>query len=654
MRLGVCYYPEQWSSDLWREDARRMADLGLAVVRIGEFAWSKIEPNPGRYEWEWLDDSIGVLGDAGLKVILGTPTATPPKWLVDAHPEILACDSNGQPRRFGSRRHYCFSSQTYRKESKRIVTAMAKRYGANETVEGWQTDNEFGCHDTVRSYSRSAAAAFRNWLKRRYGDVGVLNDAWGTVFWAQSYRSFDEVDLPNLTVTEPNPSHVLDYYRFSSDQVAAYNRMQAEIIRAHAPGRDIYHNFMGWFSDFDHFRLANDIDVAGWDSYPLGFLDIGPHNQDDKRDYMRQGHPDFAAFHHDLYRNCGRGRFAVLEQQPGPVNWAANNPAPLDGMVRLWTHEAAAHGAELLCYFRWRQAAFAQEQMHAGLLRRDDRPAPAFAEVKRARAELADLTAPARNAPTSSRGAKAALIFSYETDWMSSIQPQGAGWNYRKLTMDWYSAARRLGCDIDIVEPGAALTDFDAVLVPSLFHISDAVLETFQNADAEILFGPRTGSKTKSMQIPSNLAPGPLQSLIPLKVLRSESFPDFHQERGVYADSDVCGRHWLDDIESNLQPLASTQSGKGLLYRKDRYWLFAACPDQKFLAQVLSDALDKAGAATVSMPRGVRVKRSDAHCYAFNYGAVENSLPGSIAPDQERFLIGAHNLKPAAVAVWRR
>ncbi len=389
--LGVCYYPEHWPEEIWAEDAARMAETGLTWVRIGEFAWSRIEPRPGAFDWGWLDRAIETLGAAGLKVVLGTPTAPPPRWMLDRHPDLLAVDAGGRPRKFGSRRHYCFSHMGYRDDCRDIVRRLAERYGPNPHVQAWQTDNEYACHDTTVSYSQAARTGFRNWLAQKYQSPDALNRAWGNVFWSMDYDSFDQIDLPNLTVTEPNPSHVLDFRRYSSDQVVDFNRLQVDEIRRHSDA-PILHNYMGRETSFDHWKVGADLDAASWDSYPIGFLsDRLEFDAAHKARFLRQGDPDNQAFHHDLYRAVGRGRWWVMEQQPGPVNWAPYNPAPLPGMARLWAHEAFAHGAEAVCYFRWRQAPFAQEQNHAGLLRPDSAPAPALAEAARVAKELAEL-----------------------------------------------------------------------------------------------------------------------------------------------------------------------------------------------------------------------------------------------------------------------
>ncbi|MEO1399338.1 MAG: beta-galactosidase, partial [Pseudomonadota bacterium] len=375
-----------------------------------------------------------------------------------------------RPRGFGSRRHYCFSSPVYRAEATRITSVLADRFANHPAVTHWQTDNEFGCHDTTRSLSPPARDAFRLWLAQRYDSIRELNEAWGTVFWSQTYRDFDEIELPNGTVTEANPSHWLDFFRFSSDQVIAFHCLQRDIIRAANPKAVITHNVMGQSFDFDHFELGKEVDVLTWDSYPLGFLAQSRADDTHKERFLRQGDPDFAGFHHDLYRGCAP--FAVVEQQPGPVNWAPYNPIPLPGMVKLWSLETLAHGGEFSSVFRWRQAPFAQEQNHAGLLRPDDQPAPGYAEIAEVSAALSDL-------PDAKSASSVAVVFDYETQWMSSIQPQGTDWCYEDIVQSWYGAVRALGLDVDIVPPGGDLSSYAMVLVPSLFHVSDAALSAF-------------------------------------------------------------------------------------------------------------------------------------------------------------------------------
>jgi beta-galactosidase len=199
---------------------------------------------------------------------------------------------------------------------------------------------------------------------------------------------------------------------------------------------------------FDHWEVGADLDVASWDSYPIGFLsDRIEADPAHKARYLRQGDPDMQAFHHDLYRGVGRGRWWVMEQQPGPVNWAPWNPAPLPGMVRLWAWEAFAHGAEVVSYFRWRQAPFAQEQMHAGLLRPDSAPAPGLAEAAQVAREIAG------DASGRDRAAPVALVFDYAAAWAWETQPQGRDFDYFRLVFSAYRALRRAGLSVDIMPP---------------------------------------------------------------------------------------------------------------------------------------------------------------------------------------------------------
>jgi beta-galactosidase len=621
MKLGCCYYPEHWPEDMWAEDARRMGEMGLSLVRIGEFAWSRIEPEPGRYDWGWLDRAVETLHAAGLKVILGTPTATPPKWLVDAMPDMVAIDEHGRPRGFGSRRHYCFSHEGYRAEAARIVTALAERYGQHPAIPMWQTDNEYGCHDTVLSFSAAAASAFRGWLAARYGTVEALNSAWGNVFWSMEYRSFAEVDPPHLTVTEANPAHRLDYRRFASDQVASFNREQVDIIRTHSPKDrrrvDITHNFMGFFTEFDHHDVGRDIDVATWDSYPLGFLEQFWFSKEEKAAYLRQGHPDIAAFHHDLYRGCSQGRWGVMEQQPGPVNWARFNPAPLPGMVTLWTLEAAAHGAEFTSYFRWRQAPFAQEQMHAGLLRPDSSEAEAANEVRGAAAVL--------EAIGSQQTARApvALVFSYGAAWVVGIQPQGQSFRYLELVFEWYQALRVRGLDVDIVAPAADLAGYQMVLVPTLPILPEGFAEKLAVLACPVLIGPRSGSKTTSFSIPEGLAPGALKPLVPLTVTRVESLRDGIAE----AAEGFAVTRWREDVTSDLAPELTDGTGQGVVYANGNIRYCAIWPDRALLRLLVERMAGEAGVALLDLPEGIRERRTASHVFTFNYAAEPVFVP---------------------------
>lgn len=642
--LGVCYYPEHWPRERWAEDARRMRALGLTYVRIGEFAWSAIEPDPGRFTWDWLDAAIETLGEAGLKVVLGTPTATPPKWLIDQHPDILAYDIQGRPRKFGSRRHYSFSSRVYLEEARRIVTLLAQRYGPNPFVAGWQTDNEYGCHDTTRSYGPEDLRAFRLWLQARYGSIEALNQAWGNVFWSMTYRAFGEIDLPNQTVTEANPAHWLDFYRFSSDQVAAFNRMQTEILRQHAPEKFIVHNFMGYTPDFDHFKLAQDLDIAGWDSYPLGFtdMDVLPCTTEEKLRYAHTGHPDMAAFHHDLYRGV-KPRWWVMEQQPGPVNWAHHNPSPAPGMVRLWTWEALAHGAEVVSYFRWRQFPQAQEQFHAGLNRPDFEPDLGFFETQQVAQELSRLSLP------QSSPAPVALVFDYEADWVFRIQPQGQGFVYRDLVWHFYQALRSLGLDVDVVPPGADLHPYRLVVVPSLPILHEAALQAFKEAPGTVVFGPRTGSKTEALGIPAQLPPGALQALLPLKVTRVESWRPGLSETLTWQGQSWPVGIWKEWIESGLTPVATFADGRGAIYQHHHRHYLAFWPGREFLQNYLAEVAQGLGLPIQPLPEGLRMRRRGPWVFVFNYTDRPQTAP---TPQGTRFVLGGPTVAPYDLSIW--
>ncbi len=651
--LGTCYYPEHWPEERWAIDAALMVEAGLTHVRIGEFAWSRLEPDPGRYDFAWLDRAFATLGQAGLRVVLGTPTATPPKWLVDQMPDMVAVDADGRPRGFGSRRHYCFSHQGYRDHCARITEALARRYGEHPALEAWQTDNEYGCHDTVLSYSKAALSGFRDWLAQKYQSPQALNRAWGNVFWSMEYRSFEEIDLPNLTVTEPNPAHVMDFRRFASSEVVVFNRLQTEIIRKHSPGRAISHNFMGSFTEFDHYAVSADLDIATWDSYPIGFLDRDTGDEEVKTRYLGVGDPDLQAFHHDLYRACGQvrggeaqGRWWVMEQQPGPVNWAPFNPAPFPGAVRLWAWEAFAAGAEVVSYFRWRQPSFAQEQMHEALLLPNGEPNEAFHACRQIRTEIEALGASVETARS-----PVALVFDYESAWAWGIQPQGRDFSHLDMAMRFYRALRRAGISVDVVPPTPeAVSGRKLVILPSVFAASQAMAEVLAAEKTHLLIGPRTGSKTRDFSIHPDLPPGPWRALSGIDIVRVESRPSFAP---VMLENGLAFEGWREFLRMRDEAvhlhLASVDGHAAWVSNGPVHYL-AGRPDKALADLVVRKLLQEAGLPALDLHRDIRVRDNGSVRFVFNHGpeAVDVSdLLGSAAP-----LMGSTILAPRDVVAF--
>ena len=643
-QIGVCYYPEHWPEDQWASDAERMVAAGIRQVRIAEFSWAKTEPERGEFDWGWLDEAVDILAKAGLSITMCTPTATPPKWLVDEMPDMLAYDQNGHPRQFGSRRHYSFSHQGYRKESQRITTAFAKRYGQHPAVTAWQTDNEYGCHDTALSWCPSARDAFRLWLAERYETIEHLNGAWGTLFWSMHYSSFDQIELPNLTVTEANPSHNLDFYRFSTEMVRQFNAEQVKIIRQFSPGRAVAHNYMGMFDQFDHRPVAADLDIASWDSYPLGMLQnmkaVAQSDAEMHSDCLRTGDPDFQAFHHDLYR--GMGRLWVMEQQPGPVNWASTNAVPAPGAVRLWSFEAAAHGAELISYFRWRQLPFGQEQMHAGLCLPDGRDAPAMAEMRQVWSEIQQINWCATTS------AAIALIYDYEASWMAALDGQSCDFHHLRLVLDMYQAVRQNGGTVDIVGPETDLSGYQLILLPAVLSLSDRLAAQLHKSKAQILIGPRTGAKTADFHVPAHLPPGPVQGLTGFCVEQIDALPADQPVACRWGNVEGQVSIWHERGTVKGVTEGQTKDGYPLLIHQKNSSYLTGWVDQKLFRLICAEQMKKAGLAVHDLPRYLRVRQRGDMLIFTNYGPTPARIPQSFTGD---LFLGDRDVPPAGVAV---
>ena len=649
--FGVCYYPEHWPQSQWHEDAKMMAELGLTYVRIGEFAWSRLEPNPGDYDFGWLDVAVATLTHAGLKVVMGTPTATPPKWLIDQYPEILPVDPDtGRTRGFGSRRHYDFSSAVYLRESLRITEALAKRYGNHDGVVGWQTDNELCCHDTALSGSDLAREGFQDWCRQRYSTIDILNSEWGNVFWSMEYRDFSEIELPIGAVTETSPAHRLAYRRFSSDQVINYHNPMVEMIRQHAPGKFITHNFIPMNETaVDNFALAAPLDFTSYDNYPLGRTDLlltGAPKEQLQR-YMRTGHPDFATYYHDQTRGLLNRGFWVMEQQPGPVNWANNNPRPAPGMIRFWTLEAFAHGADCVCYFRWRQAPFAQEQMHAGLLRPDNSKTEAWAEAEQAMAEVATLDIGNQTL----QPASVAIITGAEGLWVSDIEKQGQAYDFNNVQLSYYSALRELGINIDFISVNSDFTPYSIIIAPSLPIVDQDFVDQCKASSAHFIFGPRAGAKTPEFGYPSILPPGLLQQLIPIRILSVETLRADCMEGLCWNKQQYQSGGWCEQIEAGeSEVLARYDNGEPAVVRQDRTTYIGTLTNREFLLDFFQQYCQQASIPTYRFGTDIRVSQRGDLMFAFNYSDQPQELP---LDSGARLMLGSTRIEPHGVAVWR-
>lgn len=376
LSLGTCYYPEHWDKSMWKSDLQRMKAHGIFTVRIAEFAWNLVEPVDGVFQYDFWDEFLDLAKEEEMGVIFGTPTATPPAWLAEKYPEILNCTKDGVKYRHGMRRHYNYNSPVYQQYSRRIVEKLAEHYAKHPAIVGWQIDNELNC-ETAEFYSESDTAAFREFLKEKYGTLEALNQAWGTIFWNQTYNEWEEIYVPRPTINDSDNPHLeLDYKRFISESAIRFCKIQCDIIRPHLKPNDFI-TTNGMFGNLDNHRMADEcLDVYTYDSYPnfAYGLDADP-NADDLKD--RKWSRNLA----DVRAICPH--FGIMEQQSGANGWNTRMaaPAPKPGQVMLWSMQSIAHGADYVSYFRWRTARMGTEMYWHGILDYDSRDNRKLAEI---------------------------------------------------------------------------------------------------------------------------------------------------------------------------------------------------------------------------------------------------------------------------------
>ncbi len=519
---GVCYYPEHWDDSMWDDDFRRMREMGMNVVRMGESAWNIWEPEEGIFSFELFDKAISLCERHGLKVILGTPTYAPPAWLTSRYPEVLRTDFYGNVMQHGSRRHYNYTSPIYIERCKRIVTALAEHYQNNGTVIGWQIDNELNCHMDV-SFSESDNTAFRNWCMEKYKTLEALNNAWGTAFWAQTYTAWDQVSLPRPTPTYHNPSHLLDFYRFTSDMTIRFAKMQYDILKKHFPDRFITHN--GIFENIDNYRLTEEsLDFMSYDSYP-GFPVM---LRKDAPAWFRE-----RICSHKLSRVRGySSKFIVLEQQSGPggQSGAALNEkisdylhyTPKPGQMSLWAWQSIAHGADGLLFFRWRTCPFGSEMLWHGLNHYGNQPNWRLDEAKKLGNDISKI---GRVLLSSSCEASAAIVYDYDNTSNCRIDGYVGGdeWKAEEFL---YQALNESHIPTDVIS-FQSLNDLDGISKYKVLFLPNAqlldyndvkLLKAYAEQGGILIFGPRSGYRDRRNQCHMLPFPGVIRELAGIEV----------------------------------------------------------------------------------------------------------------------------------------
>ncbi len=559
MRIGADYYPEHWDRERWETDLRMMHECGIRVVRIGEFDWSLYEPSEGDYRFEWMDEILDFMAAHDMKVVLGTPSATPPKWMCDKYGEDLyQKDRRGYARPFGTRKHYCFNSDVYRGEVRKLVTLIAGRYGKHPALEGWQVDNELGWSNTTRCYCEKCRVKFQDYLKGKYNTIENLNRVYGTVFWSEDYNDFSQVIVPvegACRASDPdgtegqNPSLVLDFDRFCSDSVISFMNEQADIIRAHSD-RPVTTNMLdagvNSGTGIDYFRMSRTLDFVSWDNYvnfQWGIAEDACVSRD-----------------HALLRSYKHQPFWVMEQQAGAIGWTQLGEVPKPGQLRLWTYASVANGADTVVFFRWRSCLFGTEEYWNGILGHDGRKNRRFDEFARTGAEMEKLS---RIYGALAPKPKVAIIKSFDSEWSHKIHRHTEGFSYDSLLLDYYRAFYSLGVQVEFAAPEEDLTGYSLVLAPALIMVSEAQKENltkYVENGGTLLLSFRSGIKSMENTMLPLPIPGVFADLANIDV--EDYDPQYRKETpvsGVFGEGTA--KLWCDIITAKEADVLGVYTG---------------------------------------------------------------------------------------------
>lgn len=491
MYFGVAYYPEHWAMDMIDEDIKGMKEMGVNIVRIGEFAWHLMEKEEGEFNFSFFDMVINKLKSSGISVMFGTPTATFPAWLAKKHPSILSKDENMQTRVFGGRRQYCYNSHIYREYSKRIVTQLVEHYKDQEAIISWQVDNEFGHEGSDMCYCEECQLKFQSYLRDRYEDIDKLNEVYGTIFWGQTYNDFEEIPAPLKTITTHNPSLQLDWARFRSYSLNDYAKEQVELVKKlKGQHQRVTTNVCGGFLNnfFDHEENVKGLDFVSYDNYPVwgGLREPIPRAE--------------IAMTHDFVRGLLNRNYWIVEELMGAQGHSVIGYLPRPNQAKMWSYQAFAHGCTNMLYFRWRGMTRGAEQFCFGIIDHDNRYGRKYREVQEVIKEIT----PYADVLNSEIKSDIAVLYDYDNIWSWNFQPQSVGYDFTNELMRLYTPFYNLNTNMDVIPIDRDFSKYKILLIPTLQLIDKDLgirIKLFVENGGIVVFSFRAGIKDKNNNI---------------------------------------------------------------------------------------------------------------------------------------------------------
>lgn len=481
MKIGVDYYPEHWDASMWEQDADDMKEVGVRLVRLAEFAWGVLEPEEGVYDFSWLDQAIEVFAKRDIQVFLCTPTCTPPQWMFEKYPEVIQVGSDGRRISIGIRGHRCMESPVFRGFCEKIITQMVSRYKDNPTVIGYQIDNEL---ESNQCRCPVCVDQFQKWIRKKYGTVAKVNEAYGNSVWSGNYSTFSQVNPPMGNFIQwQNPSLTLDYNRFASESTVDYIDFQRKLIQKFDPEAKITTNT--WLCEYmiDFYDMFEKLDFVSYDNYPTTSLP-----KDGEVLYSHN-------FHLDLMRGIKKKNFWVMEQLSGAMgSWSSMSLTPRPGMIKGYSLQALAHGADTVVHFRWRSAVAGAEMYWHGIIDHNNVKGRRYKEF----AELCKIVNDLQELDGSQVKNQVAMLYGSNQEYAFRLQHQGEGMHYFEQLKRFHDGFASLGIGVDIINETDSLEGYSVVIAPTLLVYNEKVKEhlyQFAKEGGTVILSNRSGVK---------------------------------------------------------------------------------------------------------------------------------------------------------------